>query len=73
MLATQCIGYTIRFTRVVVDVQIVVLDQFKPPSLHQVQRRLCKDVLQTLVVSVNVKLVAHQVVPPYLQSVNDSF
>jgi hypothetical protein len=72
MLVAQCIGYHIRFTRVVVNVQIVILDQFKPSSLPLVQLRLCEDVLQTLVIDVNVTLVAHQVVPQNHQSVNDS-
>jgi hypothetical protein len=66
MLAAQCIGYDIGFIGVVVNGQVVVLDQFEPSSLPQVQLRLCEDVLQTLVVGVNVALVTHQVVPPYL-------
>jgi hypothetical protein len=71
MLAAQCIGYDVCFTGVVVDVQVIVLDQFEPSSLSQVQLGLCEDLLQALVVGVNVTLVAHQLVPPYLQSMND--
>jgi hypothetical protein len=45
MLAAQCIGYDVCFTGVVVDVQVVVLDQFEPSSLSQVLLGLCEDVL----------------------------
>jgi hypothetical protein len=55
------------------DVQVVVLGQFKPSSLPQVQLRLCEDVLQAVMVGVNVTLVAHLVVSPYLESVNDIY
>jgi hypothetical protein len=56
----------------VVDVQVVVFDQLKPSSLPQIQLRLCEDVLQALVVGENVTFVSHQVMPSYLQSVDDS-
>jgi hypothetical protein len=56
---------------VVVNAQVVVLDQLQPSPLPQVQLRLGADILQALVISINVALVTHLIVPLNLQSVND--
>jgi hypothetical protein len=71
MLVTQSVGYDVCLAGVVVNVQVVVLDQLQPPSLSQVQLRLGEDILQALVIGINVALVSHQIVPPYLEGVND--
>jgi hypothetical protein len=71
MLATQSVGYDVCLAGVVVNVQVVVRDQLQPPSLSQVQFKLGEDIFQALMIGINVALVSHQIVPPYLQGVND--
>jgi hypothetical protein len=63
MLAAQGDGHDVCLTGVVVNVQVVVLDQLQPSPLPQVQFRLGEDIFQTLVISINVALVSHQIVP----------
>jgi hypothetical protein len=48
-----------------VDFEVIILDQFKPPSLTEVEVRLSENVFQTLVVGEDVSFVPNQVVPPY--------
>jgi hypothetical protein len=55
---------------VVVDLWVIILDQFKPSSLTEVEVRLREDVLQTLVISEDVAFVPDQIMPPYFQGMN---
>jgi hypothetical protein len=62
--------YHVGLPGVVVDFEVIILDQFKPSSLMEVEVRLREDVLQTLVISEDVALVPDQIMPPYFQGVN---
>jgi hypothetical protein len=66
------VGYHISLSRVVVDPKIIILDKFQPPSLAKIQIRLCKDVLQTLMIRVQLTPLSHEIVRPNLESVNHS-
>src|SRR5688500_6323213 len=52
--------------------QIIDLDPLYPSSLSHVQICLSENVLETLVISVDVTVSSHQVVSPYLKSMNYS-
>jgi hypothetical protein len=52
----------------IVYLQVVVLDEFKPSTLPHVQIFLSKEVLQALMIGVYVTFVSDQVVSPDLQS-----
>jgi hypothetical protein len=52
-----------------VDFEVIILDQFKPSSLTEVEVRLSEDVLQTFVIGYDVAFVPNQIVPPYFQGV----
>ena len=52
------------------DLEVIILDQFKPSSLTEVEVWLREDVLQTLLISEDVAFVPNQIVPPYFQGVH---
>ena len=54
--AAQRIGYDIRLPRRVLNINCVVSNDFKPPSLSQIQIWLSEQVLQTLVVREHIHL-----------------
>ena len=72
-LATQSVGDYVSLAWMIVNLQVVVLDQFKPSTLPHVQIFLSKEVLQVLVVGVDITLVPDQVVSPNLQGVHNGF
>ena len=55
----------------IIDLTIIIHDQFQPPSLPHVKLLLGKEVLQALVVHVDLILLTLQVVPPDIQSKHD--
>jgi len=70
-LAAQSIGDQIGSAGLVVDDEIIILDQFQPPSLPEIQLFLSKDVLETFVISIHITLLAIEVMSPDFKSVND--
>jgi hypothetical protein len=52
---------------VVMNFQLIVFDQFEPPSLPHVQIWLGKDVVQAFVVCIEMNHIPRQIVPPYSQ------
>jgi hypothetical protein len=55
---------------VVVDSKVIILKKFQPSSLPEIKIRLCEDVLQTLVININLTMLALDVMSPDLESVN---
>jgi hypothetical protein len=53
--------------------QIIILDQFKPSAFSQIKVLLSDDVLQALMISVDLALGSHDVMPPNLQSMNHNY
>jgi hypothetical protein len=51
--------------------KIIVLDELKPSSLPHIRISLCEDVLETLMVSVNIAMGSHKMMPPYLESMDN--
>ena len=49
------------------NLQVIVLDEFKPSTLPHVQIFLSKEVLQALMIGINVTFVSNQIVSPDLQ------
>ena len=45
---------------------IIVLDQFKPPTLPHVEIRLSENVFEALVIGIDIAMIAKQIVTPYL-------
>ena len=58
-LPTEGIIYNISFTRVLVDVQIVILDKLYPSSLSHVQLSLGENIFQALMIHVDITAVSH--------------
>ena len=52
--------------------KIIILDQFKPSTLPHVEIGLSENVLETLVISIDVALIAKQIVTPYFESMDNS-
>ena len=69
-LAAQSICHHIRFTRVVKDLTIIVLDYNRPPVLPHVYVGLNHDVPQTLVIRIYSTSDPVQIMPPNLESEN---
>jgi hypothetical protein len=63
MLAAKRICNHISFAGMIMDFQIIILDQFQPSSLPHIQIRLSENILETLVVSADIAVITHQVVP----------
>jgi hypothetical protein len=70
-LAAQSIRNDIHLPRMVVNLQIIVLDQLQPSFLVHVQIRLGKDVLQALVVGIDVDHIPKQIMSPCSQGKDD--
>jgi hypothetical protein len=67
----QDISNNICLARMIMYLQIVVLDQLQPLALMHVQLRLSKNVLETFMISIDVAHVTKQVMSPNLQSMNN--
>src|SRR6185369_12848570 len=67
----QSICYNIGLTRMIVNLQVIVLDQLQPSSLSHVQLTLREYILEALVISIDITLLPIQVMPPNLQSMHD--
>ena len=63
---TQSISHNICLAMVIVDTKIIVFDEFQPSALPHVQLGLSEDVLETLVVSIDLTVVANKIVHPDL-------
>jgi hypothetical protein len=63
-LVTQHVNNDVCLSRVILNFQLIVLDQFEPPSLPHVQIWLCKDVLQAFVVYIDMNHITKQIVSP---------
>jgi hypothetical protein len=66
----QGIRNHIRFTGMIVNIQIIVLDQLQPSSLMHVQISLSEKALQALVVGEDMSHIPQKIVPPCTQSMN---
>ena len=63
-LAAQSIVHHIGLARLVVDGEIIVLDQFEPSPLPEIQLFLSKDVLETFVISIYVTSLTIKMMSP---------
>ena len=71
-LPAQSVSNHIGLAWSIFNTRIVLLNHFDPSSLPEVEVGLSEDVLETLVISVDVTVSSHQVVSPYLKSMNHS-
>ena len=60
-LPTQSIRNHVCLARLIVHLQIVILDQFQPSSLPHIQFRLGENILETLVIGVDMENITKQV------------
>jgi hypothetical protein len=67
-LAAQSIRTDIVLSRVIMNLQIIVFDQFHPSSLAHVQIKLGEDIFQAIVVGKDVDHSPKKIVPPHPQS-----
>ena len=65
--STQSIRYHIGLAGVVVNLHVVILDQFDPSALPHVQLLLGEDIFQALVVGVDLASITHEVMTPNFQ------
>ena len=70
-LPTHGIRNYVCLARVVVHLKIIIFNQLKPPSLLHVQLRLCEDVLETLMISVDIAQITQQIAPLDFQGVDN--
>src|SRR4051812_27833832 len=70
-LTTQRICNDICFTRMIMHIQVIVLNKLQQSALPEVQLPLSEIVLQTLVISEYVTTVPNKIVPPCLQRMNN--
>jgi hypothetical protein len=71
-LVSQGICNHIRLNRMIVNLNIIVLDQLQPSSLPQVQISLSEKVLQALVVSEDMSHIPKKIMLPGVQGMNHS-
>src|SRR3954469_11593320 len=70
-LTAQCISNHIRFTRMILHIQIIVLNKLQPSTLPEIQILLSKDILQTLMISKNIIMISNKILPPCFQCMNN--
>jgi hypothetical protein len=70
--STPSIGYHIRFSRVVINSKIIILNKLQLSSLPKAKVRLREDILETLMIQVEFTSLSHKVVPTNLESMNHS-
>src|ERR1043165_356577 len=70
-LAAQRIRNDICFARMILHIQVIVLNQLQPSALPEVQLPLGENVLQTLMVREYITTVTNKIVPPCLQRMNN--
>jgi hypothetical protein len=51
---------------VIMNRQIIIFNQFEPPTLPQIQLLLSKNILETFIIGVNVTSLAIKIMPPRL-------
>ena len=67
----QGIRNNICLGRMIVHLEVIILDQLEPSSLTHIQLRLSEDVLKTFMISVDVAHIAKQIMSLGLQSMNN--
>jgi hypothetical protein len=55
----------------VIDSKVIILNQFQPSSLPQIQIHLSEEVLKALVIIVYFTLMTNEIVPPCLKSIHN--
>src|SRR3954469_25927845 len=65
-LTAQRICNDICFTRMILHIQVIILNKLQPSALPEVQLPLSENILQTLMISEYVTSVTNKVVPPCL-------
>jgi hypothetical protein len=70
--ATQGIRNHIRLTGVIMNLEIIILDQFQPSPLTHVYISLSENVLQALVVGEDMNHIPKKIVPSSPQSKNNN-
>jgi hypothetical protein len=68
--STKGIGYNVRLSRVIMNAEIIILDEFYPYSLKHIQILLRENILQTLVIRVYLTSVSNEVMKPCLEGMN---
>jgi hypothetical protein len=71
LLLTQGICNQIRLARVIVNLQIIILNKLQPTVLPKVEILLSEYVLQTLMIRVHLALGSHNIMSPYLNRVHN--
>jgi hypothetical protein len=71
LLVTQGICNQIRLARVIVNLQIIILNKLQPTVLPKVEILLSEYVLQTLMIRVHLALGSHNIMSPYLNRVHN--
>jgi hypothetical protein len=69
--SAQSIGNYVFFAQVIVDYKIIIFDKLQPSLLSKVDIWLSENALQTFVVRVDFTSLSYQIVPPYLESMNN--
>src|ERR1043165_4544391 len=70
-LTAQRICNNICFARMILHIQVIVLNQLQPSALPEVQLPLDEDVLQTFMIREYITTVTNEIVPPCLQCMNN--
>jgi hypothetical protein len=71
LLSTQGISNQIRLARMIMNLQIIILNKLQPTALPKVEILLSEYILQTLMICVHLALGSHNVVSPNLKRVHN--
>ena len=66
-LAAQRIGYYVSLSGMIMQLHIIILNEFQPSPLPEIQLLLREDILQTLVIRVYLTMVSDEKMSPSLQ------
>ena len=67
----QGISNYVCLARMIVHLEVIILDQLEPSSLTHIQLRLSEDVLKTFMISVDIAHIVEQIISLGLQSMNN--
>jgi hypothetical protein len=70
MFSAEGVCYHVGLSGVIMNLKVIIFDQFQPSSLTEIEIWLSEDIPQTLMIGENVTFVPNQVMPPYLQSMH---
>jgi hypothetical protein len=70
---TKCISHFVLFSFDVLNIKVILIEEFQPSNLASIQIWLIKQIFQTIMVCPQLKPLSHEVVPPLIQGMHYVF